>query len=126
MTVFALTRKVLLTRACLLILAGPTGFASLGQTQDATLEQARTAMRQGKVSRAISLLRPWVAGHPRDITARLMLGDAFRTARHPRQAEAEFEAVLKLAPGNFAALMELGSLYVETGRLELAEPLLAR
>jgi len=126
MTDFPFGRKVLVTVACVLILGGVAGVAARGQTQEATLEQARNAMRHGDTSRAILLLRPWVAAHPRDIMARLMLGDAFRTARQPQQAEVEFKAVLKLAPGNFAALMELGSLYVETDRLEQAEPLLAR
>lgn len=126
MTFFPLVRQVLAALACLLMLGGAPGVAAHGQTQSATLEQARTAMRQGDASRAISLLGPWVAGHPRDVTARLMLGDAFRTARQSRQAEAEFKAVLKFSPGNFAALMELGSLYAETGRFDQAEPLFAR
>lgn len=123
---FLLVRKVLATLACLVIVGGVPGPVARGQSQQATLEQARTAMRQGDSSRAIALLRPWVAGHPRDVTARLMLGDAFRSARQPQQAEAEFRAVLKLSPRNFAALMELGSLYAETGRFDQAEPLLAR
>jgi tetratricopeptide (TPR) repeat protein len=126
MTGFPLMRKGVASLACWWMLAGAPGVAARGPARESSLQQARTAMRQGDASRALSLLRPWVAAHPGDVTSRLMLGDAFRAARQPQQAEAEFKTVLKLSPGNFAALLELGSLYVETDRLEQAEPLLAR
>ncbi len=126
MTGFSLMRKGVVTLACLVMFCGAPGRAARGPAQASALEQARTAMREGNASRAIALLRPWIASHPRDVTARLMLGDAYGAARQPGQAEAEFKAVLKLSPGNFAALMELGSLYAETGRFDQAEPLLAR
>ncbi|HET7100382.1 MAG TPA: hypothetical protein VFJ52_04460, partial [Terriglobia bacterium] len=84
-------RKGVAALACLWMFCGAPGLAARGPDQSPALEQARTAMREGHAGRAIALLRPWVAGHPRDITARLMLGDAYGAAGQTGQAEAEFE-----------------------------------
>jgi tetratricopeptide (TPR) repeat protein len=94
--------------------------------QGSERERARAAMLQGRAGDAIALLRSWLASHPDDLTARIMLGAAYRVAQQPGQAAAEFQETLKISPGNYEALIELGSLDAETGDPGEAEPLLAR
>lgn len=127
-------RNKLAILTCLIVLGGAavsTGRASAcpaGQPSapGSKLDHARSAIRQGHPKEAISLLKSWLATHPQDVMARLMLGESYAADHLPQLAEAEFKRAIKISPGSVAALLELGSFYAESGHLKSAEPLLAR
>ena len=124
-------RKRLLALACLVLVAGSTTawsayFAGQAAAASSELDQARAAMRNGEVDEAIAHLKAWLASHPEDLTAKVMLGDAYLSNHQPEPAEAQLKDVLKMSPENPAALTELGLLYEDSGHPEKAEPLFAR
>ena len=95
-------------------------------TEDAVLAQAHEALRRGQWEGAVRLLSDWVQKHPHDVAARLDLALAYQSSGDMGHAETVFQAVVQDVPRNLDALQGLGLLLERQGRLEEAEPLLAR
>lgn len=90
------------------------------------LNEARKDLESGNSDGAARLLRAWLAAHPADTSARILLGEADEVAGDFTGAESEFKRALKTEPANPDALVSLASLYDHQHRPSLAEPLLAR
>lgn len=88
--------------------------------------QAKAALASGDPGGAIRVLLGHVQDHPQDISARLMLAQAYVAARQDGQAQEQYENVLQAAPANYSALAGLGEIYERAGDPTKAEPLLAR
>ena len=111
------------------LLFTPAAAGSHGQqdaTEDAVLAQAHEALRRGQWEGAIRLLSDWLQKHSHDVAARLDLALAYQSSGDVGRAESAFQSVLKDDPRNAEALAGLGSILEQQGRLEEAEPLLAR
>jgi tetratricopeptide (TPR) repeat protein len=127
-------REILVTAALLLfgftsIIAGEQNQSS-GQTRapqnSNLLAEAQSALTQGDPNKAIEILLGHVQAHPKDIPARLVLGQAYVIVGQNDQAEAEFQTVLKDAPGDVKALASVGEIYLHQGELDKAEGMLGR
>lgn len=90
------------------------------------LAEAQSALAQGDPKTAITILSSHLQAHPKDIPARIALGQAYVIAGHNDQAEAEFQTVLKDAPGDVTALASVGEIYLHEGQLDQAEAMLGR
>lgn len=88
------------------------------------IAQAQSFLAAGNPAEAIQLLSGYLQEYPKNISARLLLAEAYVVARQSDQAEQQYQAVLKLAPDDYAALAGLGELYDRGGNPEKAEPLL--
>ena len=111
------------------LLFAPAALGGHGQqnvTEGAVLAQAHEALRRGQWEGAIRLLSDWLQKHPHDVAARLGLALAYQSSGDVGRAAIAFQSVLKEDPRNAEALAGLGSLLEQQGRLEEAEPLLAR
>ena len=112
-------------------LAAASSASRLPQTQSraeasATVSKARKLLQQGNTEQVIDLLSHYLEAHSKDLSARLMLGQAYAMAGRNDHATDEFETVLREAPTNYVALVALGGIYYRANQLEKAEPLLAR
>lgn len=103
----------------------PTGTSQSAQTSG-PVAKAQAALSNGDPTQAIQILATQLQSHPADVSARLLLGQAYMLAGQADHAEAEFQNVLKSNPSNVDALMGLSEMYVRSGELEKAEPLLRR
>ena len=90
------------------------------------MSQARSALSRGNAKEAIQILSTHLQAEPNDVSARVLLGQAFSLAGQDDRAMQEFETVLQTEPENFVALAALGEIYEQAGRSDKAEPLLAR
>jgi tetratricopeptide (TPR) repeat protein len=90
------------------------------------LAEAQSALAGGDASNAIAILSPYIQAHPEDISARLVLGQAYVAAGQNELAQAEFQSVLKQAPDNVPALASAGEIYLHDGQLDKAEMMLGR
>jgi Flp pilus assembly protein TadD len=90
------------------------------------LVQAQSALDRNKPEEAIALLSKYLLQRPADDSAHLLLAAAYVMTGRTDAAETQYQTILKHAPNNYIALAGLGELYQSTGRLEQAEPLLAR
>jgi hypothetical protein len=70
----------------------------------------------------VGLLRQAVKDCPGDLDAREALGKILLTMRQPENAIEALEALLERAPRHEGALVTLGSIYRDMGRLDLALP----
>src|SRR5438552_3420787 len=127
-------REILVTAALLLFgftstIAGEQNQSS-GRTRapqnSNLLAEAQSALAQGDPNKAIEILSGHVQAHPKDIPARLALGQAYVIVGQNDQAEAEFQTVLKDAPGDVKALASVGEIYLHQGELDKAERMLGR
>lgn len=92
----------------------------------AAVTEAQSSLARGNPDEAIETLSRYLQAHPRDSSARLILGQAYALAGQNARAVPEFRSVLEESPNNVAALTSLGGIYYRTGQLEKAEPVLAR
>jgi tetratricopeptide (TPR) repeat protein len=90
------------------------------------LAEAQSALAQGDSKKAIAILSRHLQGHPKDIPARLALGQAYVIAGQSIEATGEFQTVLKDAPRNVSALTSISQIYLHQGQLDKAEAMLAR
>ena len=92
----------------------------------AVFSQAESALSHNDPQTAIKVLSTYLSRHPADLSARLLLADAFLTAANPEEAVKQYRVILRGDPNNYLALAGLGELYEKIGRLDQAEPNLAR
>lgn len=90
------------------------------------LAEAQSYLARGNPQESIRILSNYIQSRPKDVTALLLLGQAYAVAGQNDRAEEEFNAVLRIAPDNYVALAALGEIYERAGQLEKAEPMLAR
>jgi tetratricopeptide (TPR) repeat protein len=90
------------------------------------LGEAQSAVKQGDPQKAIAILSSYLQAHPKDISARLLLGQAYATVGQNDQAKSELQLVLHSAPRNINALASLSEVYLHEGQLDQAETMLAR
>jgi len=88
--------------------------------------EAQSALTQKDSKKAIAILSSHLQVHPKDIPARLALGQAYVIAGQNEQAAAELQTVLKNAPQNVSALTLVGQVYLHEGQLDKAEAMLSR
>ena len=88
--------------------------------------EAQSLLAAGNPAAAIRLLSSHLQAHSKDSSARLLLAEAYITARQTDQAEEQYQAILKFAPDNYRALAGFAELYEREGNPEKAEPMLAR
>jgi tetratricopeptide (TPR) repeat protein len=89
------------------------------------LVEAQSALAQGDSKKAMTILSRHLEVHPKDIPARLALGQAYVIAGQNEQALVEFKTVLKDAPKNVSALTSIAQIYQLQGQLDQAEAMLA-
>jgi len=97
-----------------------------GAQASTALSQARTSLAHGDPEEAIRILSGYLSAHPKEFSARLVLGQAYAMTGQTDQAEGEFQTVIKESPNNYVALAALGELYYHANQWERAEPYLAR
>lgn len=83
-------------------------------------EAAIEAFQAGDLAVARSRLETVLADDPADVTARLYLARIHRREDRPREAAAELEEAVALAPQDADVRRELGWLFLELGRPEAA------
>lgn len=88
--------------------------------------QGKAALASGNPGEAIRVLSAHVQNHPRDLSARLVLAQAYVAEREDEQAQEQYENILQAEPANYSALAGLGEIYERAGDPTKAEPLLAR
>ncbi|PYX95036.1 MAG: hypothetical protein DMG71_10805, partial [Acidobacteria bacterium] len=59
------------------------------------LAEAQSALERGEVNKAVTILSNYLQGHPKNVPARLALGQAYVSAGQNEQAQAELQKVLK-------------------------------
>ena len=74
---------------------------------------------------AISRLNNVISADPRNADAYNLLGFSYRKIKQFEPAERNYQRALRLDPTHKGALEYMGELYLETGRREKAEELLA-
>jgi len=90
------------------------------------LAEAQSSLAQGNPQESIGILTNYLQSRPKDISARILLGQAYVSTGQNDRAEEEFREVLRTAPANYFALAALGEIYERAGQLAKAEPLLER
>jgi tetratricopeptide (TPR) repeat protein len=118
---------------CWVLLHGAVGiFGSQQQSADARKQpisaaaQAKAALASGNPGQAIRVLSVQLQNHPEDLSARLVLAQAYVAASQDDRAQEQYELILQAAPENYSALAGLGEIYERAGDPTKAEPLLAR
>ena len=113
---------------CLMVssLAGIANAVPQQSLKANSIVQAQTLLSRGMPDQAVQVLSPYVRDHPGDVSARLLLAQALLAAGQTNAAEEQYQSVLQHSPNNYIALAQLGNLYERAGRLDEAEPLLAR
>jgi Flp pilus assembly protein TadD len=94
--------------------------------QQQVLLQAQSALDSNHPQQAIDILSKHVTDHPADDSAHLLLAEAFTMIGRAKQAEEQYQIILKHAPDHYIALAGLGELYASMGDEEKAERLLAK
>ncbi len=119
-----------LSRFCIYALLLPACISAFSPAQavraPGVLTRAQAALDQNHPEEAIGLLAKHLQAHSEDDGARLLLAEAYVMEGHAQPAEKQYDAILKHSPTNYIALSGLGELYASTGRIQQAEPLLAR
>jgi tetratricopeptide (TPR) repeat protein len=91
-----------------------------------SLAEAQSALSRGDPAKAIEILSDYLKSHPKDVSARLLLGHADLLAGQSNAAETEYQTILNDSPNHVTALTGLGEVYMREGQLEKAEPVLHR
>lgn len=115
----------ILTGSCFALDGQPAPQANRTPAPPALLE-AQSALAHGNPDEAIRILSTHLQASPSDISARLMLGQAYAVSGQNDLAETELQKVIKSAPENYVALATLGEIYGQGGQLDKAEGMLAR
>jgi len=76
--------------------------------------------KEGMVDEAISVLLSGLEKQPTYMSARVSLGKIYLEKTMPREAQSEFEQVIKLIPDNLYAHKKLAEIYRTTGDTQLA------
>jgi tetratricopeptide (TPR) repeat protein len=90
------------------------------------LSQAQAALAERNPQKAIDILSSYLDRRPQNVSARLLLGQAYTLTGQAELAKAEFEKVLQNSPSSVSALVALAQIYQHEGRLEDSEAMLAR
>jgi tetratricopeptide (TPR) repeat protein len=90
------------------------------------LSQAQSALAQRNPQKAIDILKAYLERNPNNISAQLLLGQAYTIAGEDELAKAEFQKVLQNSPSSLTALVALAEIYQQESRLEQAETMLGR
>lgn len=86
--------------------------------QVATIDEARSLIRQGAFAQAYSLLEPRAESFSRDREANYLLGVAALESGHPGVAQMALERALVIDPGFLPARAELGRAYLRLGDVD--------
>ncbi len=89
------------------------------------IAEARSSLAHGDAEEAIRILSSYLQTHPKETSARTLLGQAYASTGQNDRAENEFQTALQNAPNNFIALASLGEIYEREGHPEKAELMLA-
>jgi Flp pilus assembly protein TadD len=100
--------------------------AAQDSVRSTDVAQAEELLSRGMTEQAANVLTAHLRREPSDVNARLLLAEALLKLGQKDSAEDEYQAVLKGAPNNYIALAQLGTLYESAGKLDQAEPMLAR
>ncbi|MFL6438179.1 MAG: tetratricopeptide repeat protein [Terriglobales bacterium] len=118
---------------CCVLLHGAIGIfgtqeqsAGAGKQPISAAAQAKAALASGNPGEAIRVLSAQVQTHPEDISARLVLAQAYVAASQDDRAQEQYELILQAAPENYSALAGLGEIYERAGDPTKAEVLLTR
>ena len=77
--------------------------SSEAASHHAYMSEAKQLVDAGQFGKAIELLQEGNTKYPKMISARVMLGEVYRTSGDLALAQVELEQVIKAAPDNFAA-----------------------
>ena len=81
----------------------------------AFMADAKGLVDAGQFGKAIEVLQQGLKKFPKMVSARVMLGEVYRTSGDLALARVELEQVIKAAPDNFAAYRKLAQVYHELG-----------
>ncbi|TLY25192.1 MAG: tetratricopeptide repeat protein [Nitrospirae bacterium] len=81
----------------------------------AFMADAKELVDAGQFGKAIEVLQQGLKKFPKMVSARVMLGEVYRTSGDLALARVELEQVIKAAPDNFAAYRKLAQVYHELG-----------
>ena len=81
----------------------------------AFMAHAKELVDAGQFGKAIEVLQQGLKKFPKMVSARVMLGEVYRTSGDLALARVELEQVIKAAPDNFAAYRKLAQVYHELG-----------
>src|SRR5438132_12078468 len=79
----------------------------------AFMAHAKELVDAGQFGKAIEVLQQGLKKFPKMVSARVMLGEVYRTSGDLALARVELEQVIKAAPDNFAAYRKLAQVYHE-------------
>src|SRR5213594_3617611 len=77
----------------------------------AFMSDAKELVDAGQFGKAIEVLQEGLKKFPKTVSARVLLGEIYRTSGDLELARAELEQVIKAAPDNFAACRKLALVY---------------
>src|SRR5438445_6730009 len=77
----------------------------------AFMSDAKELVDKGQFGKAIEVLKEGLKKFPKMVSARVLLGEIYRTSGDPALARTELEQVIKAAPDNFAAYRKLELVY---------------
>ena len=89
--------------------------SSEAASHHAYMSEAKQLVDAGQFGKAIELLQEGITKYPKMISARVMLGEVYRTSGDLALAQVELEQVIKAAPDNFAAHRTLALVYRDLG-----------
>ncbi len=81
----------------------------------AFMSDAKELVDAGQFGKAIEVLQEGLKKFPKMVSARVLLGEIYRTSGDLELARAELEQVIKAAPDNFAACRKLALVYRDLG-----------
>src|SRR5438093_150917 len=81
----------------------------------AFMSDAKELVDAGQFGKAIEVLQEELKKFPKMVSARVLLGEIYRTSGDLELARAELEQVIKAAPDNFAACRKLALVYRDLG-----------
>ena len=111
-------------------------YASLTSTQRSQASDADLARMYGQVGKLLLAAELYDQAEPHLLNAAVLepgelawpyfLAHAYRLSFKPDKAIARFEEVLRLKPDHVPSLVWLGTMHIDNGRADLAEPLLTK
>src|SRR5438128_8423954 len=81
----------------------------------AFMSDAKELVDKGQFGKAIAVLQEGLKKFPKMVSARVLLGEIYRTSGDLELARAELEQVIKAAQDNFAACRKLALVYRDVG-----------
>ena len=71
-------------------------------------------VERGEIQKAVTLSKEYLAEHPNNVNAHLLLGGLYLNRKDYKNAEGEYEKVIELDPTNTFSRVYLGTIYAET------------